>query len=557
MSELPDKPDPKRLKRIYTLMKNKWWRMNNLYKIENEDGDLVTFKLRPAQLLLFKLMHQKNLILKARQLGFSTAIDIYILDEALWSTNLKCGIIAQDIMAAGEIFRTKIEIPYDNLLGYIKALTTVKARRSGVTGGYLRFGNGSSVQVATSFRSGTLQRLHISEHGKLCAQYPKKAKEVKTGTLNAIHQDSIVFIESTAEGVGGDFHAMCIKAMALAKAGVPLGKMDWGFHFFAWYQDPKYVAAVPSSGLFVSKEMREYFKAVEESMDVHLSARQKQWYLNKEGDQGDEMKQEFPSTPLEAFLVSGRRVFSSVDMLKADSGTRPPLIIYDISPVTGKKVKVAKPAHMDEAAQQSVKNLLLVWELPEKTDYAIGVDIAEGLEHGDNSSIDVVRKDTGEQVAHWYGKLDVELLAVLSKHIGLMYNRAYIGPERNNHGHAFILKLKDIYPISRIYAEQYIDRADEDEKAQLGWLTTRHSKPILSESMKTLFKGRRSGIKWAGTIGEFNTYVYDSKGSMNAQTGCFDDQVMSYMIAQEMRIRMPSTQQIDNTSRPIKPFGEA
>ncbi|MDO2567807.1 hypothetical protein Q2U91_26980, partial [Escherichia coli] len=38
---------------------------------------------------------------------------------------------------------------------------------------------------------------------------------------------------------------------------------------------------------------------------------------------------------------------------------------------------------------------------------------------------------------------------------------------------------------------------------------------------------------------EMNTYVYDAKGSMNAQEGCFDDQLMSYMIAQEMRARMP------------------
>lgn len=35
-------------------------------------------------------------------------------------------------------------------------------------------------------------------------------------------------------------------------------------------------------------------------------------------------------------------------------------------------------------------------------------------------------------------------------------------------------------------------------------------------------------------------YVYDKKGAMNAQEGCFDDQVMSYCIAQEMRARMPA-----------------
>lgn len=550
MSDLLNNPTAKELQMIHALLDDTWWRINNLYKIEDENGHLVTFKMRPAQEALFKEMHQKNIILKARQLGFSTAIDIYLLDQALWTNNLKCGIIAQDQTAAGEIFRTKIEIPYDNLPDFIKALTVVKARSSGKTGGSLLFGNGSSIQVATSFRSGTVQRLHVSEHGKICAKYPQKAKEVKTGTLNAVHQDSIVFIESTAEGVGGDFHSMSMKAMELMSADVVLSKMDWKFHFFAWFQDPKYVANVPSTGLYVSKVWREYFLAVEKSMKVKLSPEQKQWYLNKYEEQGDEMKQEFPSTPIEAFLVSGRRVFNAIHVMQAEANVTPPLIIYDINPITGKKEKQQKPEKMDAQGQKSVQNLLLVWELPDPDiDYAIGVDIAEGLEHGDRSSLDVIRKDTGEQVGHWYGHLDVEHFAFLAAHIGKMYNLAYIGPERNNHGHAFILKLKDIYPVRRIYSEQYLDREDEEEKVQLGWLTTRHSKPVLTEGMKPLLKARKSGIRWAGTISEFNTFVYDKSGSMNAQLTCFDDQVMSYLIAQEMRVRMPARLVTDNSTR--------
>ncbi|PSU62378.1 terminase, partial [Photobacterium phosphoreum] len=211
---------------------NKWWRLNNLYKIENEDGDLVTFKLRPAQALLFKLMAYKNIILKARQLGFSTAIDIYLLDEALFNMNIKCGIIAQDQGAAGEIFRTKIEVPFDNLPEWLKAEFPIKARRSGASGGFILFESGSSIQCATSFRSGTVQRLHISEHGKICAKYPQKAKEVKTGTLNAIHQKAICFIESTAEGVGGDFYSMSMRALDLYNSGSTLGLQDYKFHFF-------------------------------------------------------------------------------------------------------------------------------------------------------------------------------------------------------------------------------------------------------------------------------------------------------------------------------------
>ncbi|ABK38903.1 large subunit terminase [Aeromonas hydrophila subsp. hydrophila ATCC 7966] len=105
---------------IRAKLSDKWWRMNNLYMIENEQGELVQFKLRPAQELLFRTMWYLNIVLKARQLGFSTAIDIYLLDEALFNKNLKCGIIAHDLTAAGEIYRTKIEIPFDNLPKWLK-----------------------------------------------------------------------------------------------------------------------------------------------------------------------------------------------------------------------------------------------------------------------------------------------------------------------------------------------------------------------------------------------------------------------------------------------------
>ncbi|MEQ9871065.1 terminase [Pectobacterium odoriferum] len=527
---------------ILSKLSNPWWRLNNLYKIENEKGQLVTFRMRPAQRQLFKHMHYRNIILKARQLGFSTAIDIYLLDQALFNKNIKCGIIAQDKNAAGEIFRTKISIPFDNLPGWLRSSFKITERRSGANGGYILFSHGSSIQVATSFRSGTVQRLHISEHGKICAKYPAKAKEVRTGTLNAVHDGCIVFDESTAEGVGGDFHTMSTRALELAQSGVDLTMQDYKFHFYPWFDDPKYVAPVPAGGLRLSKYHQEYFAAVEAATRITLSDEQKQWYIRKEVEQGEEMKQEFPSTPQEAFLTSGRRVFAAINVMHAEGRCSPPFIVYDVEPETGKRTKVQALRGGDkEELQRTLQNHLLVWELPDPDeDYAIGADIAEGLENGDRSSFDVVKKSTGEQVAHWFGHLDAELFAQLLTHIGKWYNTAYIGPERNNHGHAVLQKLRDIYPVRAIYAEQHLDRDNDDETPKLGWLTTKQSKPVVTEGLKTLLREKASGIRWIGTINELNTYVYDAKGSMGAQTGCFDDQVMSYAIAQEMRARMPA-----------------
>lgn len=519
-----------------------WWRLNNLYKIVNEDGELVTFRMRPAQRELFKNMHYRNIILKARQLGFSTGIDIYLLDQALFNKNLSCGIIAQDLPAAGEIFSTKISVPFDNLPVWLRATFPVSTRREGANGGHIEFAHGSKIRVSTSFRSGTVQRLHISEHGKICAKYPAKAKEVRTGTLNAIKDGCIVFIESTAEGVGGDFHTMSTRAMDLGQLNLPLTSQDYKFHFFAWWQDPKYQTSVPMGGLRLSKYHQAYFAAVEQAMGITLLDEQKQWYIRKEIEQQEEMKQEFPSTPSEAFLTSGRRVFPAINVMQAEGQCQSPLLVYDMEPVTGKRTKVqALRAGNAEELQRTLLNHLLVWELPDPDeDYAIGGDVAEGLENRDRSSFDVVKKSSGEQVAHWFGYLDAELFAQLMAHVGRWYNTAFIGPERNNHGHAVIQKLREVYPHRAIYSEQYLDRDHDDETPKLGWLTTAQSKPVIIEGLKSLLRESASGVRWIGTINELNTYVYDARGRMNAKTGCFDDQVMSYAIAQEMRARMPA-----------------
>lgn len=527
---------------IMSRLSDPWWRLNNLYKVENEDGHLVTFRMRPAQEELFRNMHKRNEVLKARQLGFSTAIDIYLLDQALFNRNIKCAIVAQDLTAAGEIFRTKIDVPYRNLPQWLLVMLPLVSYRSSSQGGYMLFSNGSSIQVAVSFRSGTVQRLHISEHGKICARHPQKAREVRTGTLNAASsKDAIVFIESTAEGVGGDFYEMCMTAIELHNSGAELSDTDYKFHFFPWFRDPKYAMRVPSSGLHLSKMQVDYFSAVEAVAKVTLSDEQKFWYITTERTQKGEMKQEFPSTPMEAFLTSGRRVFDSVDCMQAESACEAPAIVYDVDPTTGSRVKAQQFRSLSGSEQmKTLLNHLLVWELPEPDEeYVIGADVAEGLEAGDRSSFDVIRRSTGEQVAHWFGHLDPELFARLIAHVGKWYNEAYVMPERNNHGHAVLQTLRAVYSHARIYSEQYLDRDNDNETPKLGWLTTAQSKPILVDGMKTLMRNGISGINWIGTVAEMNTYVYDARGRMNAQDGCFDDQAMSYMLAQECNARAP------------------
>lgn len=533
-----------------------WWRINNLYIIANEKGQEVLFRCRMAQTVLFMTMWFLNIILKARQLGFSTAIQVFILDHAMFNDNRQCGVIAQGKDEAGAIFSSKILYPYERLPNFLK---TGKRSVKSKTGTGIKFNNDSWIRVAVSFRSGTLQVLHVSEYGKICANYPLRADEVQSGSFNAVHEDSYIFVESTAEGATGNFFDMSVDAMELLASGIDLSQQDFKFHFYPWFDDPKYVAPVPPGGLKLSKEKVKYFASVEAANGVTLTDEQISWYIGKERNQKGKMKQEYPSTPMEAFLTSGRKVFDSDDLMRAEGRCVKPLIVYDIEPYTGKLKKMNGKVDLSvkggDKLAQSTLGYLLIWELPDDDeDYAIGGDVAEGLEHGDRSSLDVVASSDGRQVAHWFGHIDPKRFAHINKHIGLMYNKAYIGIERNNHGHATLQELVDIYPTSRIYTEEHIDREDTDEETRkVGWNTSAQSKPILTSGLDELLTHDKDGIVWRGTVNELNTFVYDKKGRMGAQPGGFDDQVMSYAIAQEMRVRMPKRLIKDNTPAPHNP----
>jgi hypothetical protein len=170
----------------------------------------------------------------------------------------------------------------------------------------LRFANNSWIRVAMSMRSSTLKFLHVSERGKICAKYPQKAIELKTGTIPTLHEGSYFFDESTAEGGAGDFYDACIQSQAdtaQEKAGkLKLNKMQSRFHFFAWHDDPK--NATEPKGIHVSDELKRYFGELDEKHNIEVNDRQRAWYaLKRDGANGlgRLMKREHPSYPAEAF----------------------------------------------------------------------------------------------------------------------------------------------------------------------------------------------------------------------------------------------------------------
>ncbi|MCP4116474.1 MAG: terminase [Desulfobacteraceae bacterium] len=276
---------------------DKWWRLNNLYYIVDEDGQRVLFKPNIAQTCLYDNIWYQNLILKARQMGFTTFIDIYFLDEILFNSDVEAAIIAHNKEDAGKIFRRKILYPYNNLPDWLKeARPTISKSKS-----ELELSNSSIISVGVSMRSGTAQLLHISEFGKICAKFPEKAREIVTGALEAIHTEkgnSLLFIESTAEGKSGYFYEYSQEAQNHAALGHELTALDFRFHFFPWFQDPRNVIA---QSVPISKTMADYFEETEAKLGITFSNQQKWWYVKKFNRLGEDMKREHPASPEEAF----------------------------------------------------------------------------------------------------------------------------------------------------------------------------------------------------------------------------------------------------------------
>ena len=277
-------------------LRDKFWRLNNLYWITDKRGKPVRFKMTPEQQAYFEGMHTRNIILKARQLGFTTEVCIIQLDAALFE-GAKCALIAHTLNDAKRLFREKIKYAYDRLPAEIRAANPA----SNDAAGELVFKKGGSLYVSTSFRGGTLRYLHVSEFGKICAKYPDKAREIVTGAFEAVSTDCFTTIESTAEGRAGYFFDYCQTAEKAALSGATLSQLSWKFFFFSWWMNPQY-AIDPVEPL--PQRLRDYFDELEAQHSLKLRDRQKAGYHATATHLGDDMKREYPSIPAEAFQQS-------------------------------------------------------------------------------------------------------------------------------------------------------------------------------------------------------------------------------------------------------------
>jgi hypothetical protein len=373
-------------------------------------------------------------------------------------------------------------------------------------------GLGSSINVEnannlTAGRSGTIQTLHISE-----LAFWSKAGIVLTGLLQAVpyEPETSIFIESTANGISGDgqeFYERCMAAMR--------GESAFKFLFCKWTEAPEYEIE-PFEGF----EPSEYEK---ELMRLHpeLNLRKLAWRRYKiENEMGsatlspeDQFKQEYPLTPEEAFITSGRPVFS-MDKINLD--------IERCRSLNFKRFEM-NGSGLTESPRGNYK---IFTQVQGERKYAIGADVAEGLESGDFSTMTVINKNL-EQVASFHGHIHPDLFGAEMIKAGNYYNKAMLAPEVNNHGLTTLTHLTNRnYPF--LYMRKILDERSGDYTDKAGWQTNSKTKTLMLDEFVAGYRDNLIKINDIELLQEMATLTIEPDGSVNLNG---KDRVVSFCIA--------------------------
>lgn len=502
-------------------------------KIRTKEGHIKPFILNKEQLEVVRLieamrragMPVRLVILKARQIGMSTLIEIRLLWRILRGDGVYRGIVlAHEKEAARGIFGI-MRFAVDNLPQWFKDATGFEERYH--TKYELAFGHtGSSVAVSSADsrqpgRSGTIQLVHLSE----AAFYPNP-QELIAALFAAIPStaDTEVYVESTGNGPSGWFYDTFWRAYN--------GKNEYKAVFFPWYTHDEYRMKIPEGvEVYVPPEYEELYQKGEITLE-QLYWRQ---YMIENFYNGDEslFRVEFPATPEEAFLSNTATLFDTMAV-----STRIRELNKDDAPKPLVGFLVKEPSSELIRFQPAPRERLLVYRQPEEGhNYVIGVDCGSGAAlDGDASVACVLDVATGEQVAVLYStKLEPLQFAAEVELLGKWYNTAFIAPEvTDGHGLTVAAYLRD-NGYYMLYQRRVYDRNNKQWTHQIGWRTDKRTKGLMIDNLRTAFLNGLVIINDIETLKEMQTFVRHDDGSLGAVAGAHDDRVMALAIANQVR----------------------
>lgn len=506
-------------------------------KITTKDRQLIPFKPNRVQAIYLDILCPKwrtepvtlrglrEILLKARQFGFSTLILALFFLDTIATPHTQTVVIAHDTETTEKLFRI-VQKYYNNLPDNLKPKTKYANRREFLwpdIDSYFFVGTAGNAEFG---RGGTINNVHGSE----VAFWPD-AETLVAGLLQAVPADGNVFLETTANGFGNYYQ----EEYARARIG------DSVFHdrFFAWFENPEY-----------RMEVLPEFELTEEERTIKatfgLSDEQMAWRRHKKKELREKFEQEYPSTPDEAFLTSGNPYFDR-DALSALS--------VQLQDKAFDPVPLYVPSAYPHLATESGKRGLSVWELPVKgRTYVIGADTAEGITDAgdlDYDAADVYDAETWTQVAQLYGRWDTHEYGLMLADLGRWYNTALVGVERNNHGHAVLnaMLYAGNYPQAKnggggVYFHQEYDEKKNPVSMRPGWPTTPKTKYFALDGLATSLVECDIHPRSRRTVSELLTYVKKPGGKAGGEGKSHDDAVVALSIADAMLKLRPRKKQL-------------
>jgi hypothetical protein len=525
-----------RLDNFRELITNEELYFRRCLKILDKKNNLVPFVLNEPQKILKKIIDKQYkrmkrirvIVLKARQEGVSTYFQGKFYMKAATKKFQRAMVVSHELDSAEHIFgmsklflqespaemvpmtkrSNRREILFEN-----PEFDPKKGNNPGLRS-YLKVDTAKDVDAGASK---TVNMLHLSEVARW-----RNATATLTSLLQAVPDtdDTIVAIESTAQGVGGEFYDMYWAAKR--------GESDYVAVFLPWFINPLYSARViNATGKLVYDDEELKLKA-----KFNLSDEQLQWRRNTIASKckGDVnlFHQEYPSTDEEAFLTSGARKYELDDIARAERHVLPPMMVGELQESKEGRVEFESKA----------RGKLKIWELPMPgRSYLISADVGEGISEEDFSVAKVWDHVKWEQVAMWRGRCHPEDFALILDHLGKFYNKCMIAPESNSIGLTTCVVLKNLgYP--NIYYSRKKDEKTLERTRKIGFLTTARTRHIGLGLLGKALKEDEVIIRDEETIAELKTFV-SKDGKIQAEDGCFDDCVMATVIFVSVATELP------------------
>jgi hypothetical protein len=488
-------------------------------KIRDKNSHIVPFILNAPQLRLYDIISQQAkkrqpiriIILKARQMGFSTVTGGVILKNTATKQNVTSAIVAHKEDSASNLFNM-YKLMYDNLPLEIKPTKKASNAKELIFNNDNNTGLNSRIRCMTAGaqgigRSFTINYLHISE----LAFWEGNPKETLLGLFQAVPNtpDSMIIIESTANGFE-TFKDMWDAAVN--------GESDFYPLFVGWNELEQY--QMPYDGSILSPEEVELMNR------YHLTREQIMWrrwcIKNNCGGDVDMFKQEYPITPQEAFLATGRCVFNQENIENRLNNLPEPIrrgeFKYTNTGITLKDIQFVD----DE------RGSIRIWEEPRPNHkYVIGADTAG--EGSDYFYAHVLDNFDGKQVAVYRCPTDETLFTHQMYCLGMLYNEALIAIETNfsTYPNKELERLR--YP--RIFVRQREDNFTHNITESFGFRTTMQTRPIIISMITDVIRECPEMINDRILLNECLTFVRNDRGRAEAMEGKHDDAVISYGIA--------------------------